>query len=391
MGKKIGLVLSVVPGYSETFFRNKVRVLEEQGFEVILFTQKSEQSKDFKVISAPYNYKRRPILYIVNFIIVFTKLMMSSYSRVTKFIRTERLDGISWKQILKIVYFNAHILSNSVDWLHFGFATLTIGRENLAKAIGAKMAVSFRGYDINVYPIKQPNCYKKLWSKVDKVHSISDSLYQKALGLGLDKSVNYKKITPAIDVSYFTVGNKMPLQNVDIEVFTVARLTWIKGLDFAIEAMAILIKKGINIKYTIAGDGVVFNRLRFMVHQLGLDDYIEFAGELSKEEIVKRLKSTDIYIQPSIDEGFCNAVLEAQACKCLCIASDVGGLKENIVDGVTGWLVPKRSPLSIANKIEELTALSKEQKNKVVQNAHTRVKESFSLEFQRNAFKSFYE
>ena len=67
------------------------------------------------------------------------------------------------------------------------------------------MAVSFRGYDINVYPLKHPGCYDEIWSKVDKVHSISDDLYKKALLLGLGRNISYTKITPAIDHVFFNV------------------------------------------------------------------------------------------------------------------------------------------------------------------------------------------
>ncbi len=59
-----------------------------------------------------------------------------------------------------------------------------------------------------------------------------------------------------------------------------------------------------------------------------------------------------IYVQPSLNEGFCNAVLEAQAMGKLTIASNVGGLPENIVDGKTGWLFENLSSESLAQQIE---------------------------------------
>ena len=60
------------------------------------------------------------------------------------------------------------------------------------------------------------------------------------------------------------------------------------------------------------------------------------------DDIVKFYKKADIYIQYSIEEGFCNAVLEAQSMGVLTIVSDASGLIENVVDGKTGWVVPKR-------------------------------------------------
>ena len=57
-----------------------------------------------------------------------------------------------------------------------------------------------------------------------------------------------------------------------------------------------------------------------------------------------------IYLQYSIQEGFCNAVLEAQALGLLTIVSDAEGLPENVIHGETGWVVPKRKPKFFAQK-----------------------------------------
>ena len=47
--------------------------------------------------------------------------------------------------------------------------------------MGIKSSVSFRGYDIGLYPYDNPGCYDLLWEKIDKVHTISDDLYNKAI------------------------------------------------------------------------------------------------------------------------------------------------------------------------------------------------------------------
>lgn len=60
------------------------------------------------------------------------------------------------------------------------------------------------------------------------------------------------------------------------------------------------------------------------------------------EDIAKHLVTSDIYIQYSVQEGFCNAVLEAQATGMLCVVSDAEGLAENVLHEITGWVVPKK-------------------------------------------------
>src|SRR5690606_24217934 len=151
-------------------------------------------------------------------------------------------------------YLNAHILKAKLDWLHFGFATQALGSETAAKAIGAKMAVSFRGFDINVYPIKNPDCYKSLWKHVDNVYSISQYLLDKALSMGLSSKKPSTIITPAVNMDILPNASNATGQE-NIKIVTIARLTWIKGLDVSIAAMAILKEKGIKFTYCIIGEG----------------------------------------------------------------------------------------------------------------------------------------
>ena len=69
--------------------------------------------------------------------------------------------------------------------------------------MGARSAASFRGFDIGLYPHQHPGCYNLLWDKIDKIHTISDDLYQNAIELGLDPKTPFNKITPAINTDFF--------------------------------------------------------------------------------------------------------------------------------------------------------------------------------------------
>src|SRR5690606_23867831 len=219
---------------------------------------------------------------------------------------------------------NQFILSKKLDWLHFGFGTMALGRENIAAVIGAKMAVSFRGFDIAIYPVKHPNCYDKLFEKTDKVHVISNDIMRLVSQQDLNNKKEIVKITPAIDTSFFKSVSIPP--NGIIKITTMARLHWKKGLEYTLEALALLKNENIPFHYTIIGDGVEKERLQFAIYQLGLGDCVTFTGKLPPEEVKKQLQQTDIYLQYSIQEGFCNAVLEAQAMGLLCVVSDAEGL-----------------------------------------------------------------
>jgi len=389
---RIGVVLARVPGYSETFFHSKISGLVESGHSVFIFVNSNDNQKVLgaQVVSAPVVSKKFILLQI--FLIIYSLVKLSLFAPVNtyRFIKYELKDNERVFKIVQKLYLNSHILTYPLDWLHFGFSTMTLGKENVAIAIGAKMAVSFRGYDINIYPLKNPGCYDKLWAKVDKVHSISDDLYQKAVRLGLPETIPYVKITPAIDVGFFRGKEKTLSFKGKIVIVTIARLSWIKGLEYSIEAMSRLKHNNIDFEYHIIGDGVEYERLKFAIFQFDLEGNVFLDGIKNRTEINDYLNRCDVYLQPSLEEGFCNAVLEAQASSCLCIVSDVGGLRENIKDKVTGWLVPKRDSRAISNKILDVIALTEAEKRVIMRRAENRVIETFSLDKQIEKFLNFY-
>jgi colanic acid/amylovoran biosynthesis glycosyltransferase len=198
------------------------------------------------------------------------------------------------------------------------------------------------------------------------------------------------KITPAIDYELFSNAIENSFDN-RLNIITISRLHWIKGLEYTLEALAKVKQNGISFHYTIIGEGKEKERLQFAVHQLGLLNEVTFTGKLSPEEVKTTLGKGNLYIQYSLQEGFCNAVLEAQAMGKICIASDADGLQENIIDGVTGFVVSKRNPLSLANKIIEVNSLNRNEKIALSNAAAKRVRAQFTLEKQMEQFIAFYD
>ncbi|MEQ9210456.1 MAG: hypothetical protein RLN96_11540, partial [Pseudomonadales bacterium] len=172
----IGLVLAAVPAYSETFFVNKIRFLQEAGARVTVFAdQRNVISFDGCPVVYGMGLERNGELGWLAFWRVVLS-MIRVPGKALQLWKKNKQSGFSSKKNLISLIGSLHILPQKPDWLHFGFGTLAIGREHLASVVGAKMAVSFRGFDIAIYPLKHKACYKLLWSKVDKVHVISDDL-----------------------------------------------------------------------------------------------------------------------------------------------------------------------------------------------------------------------
>ena len=389
---RIALVLAQPPGYSETFFNSKIKGLQDHGMDVRLYCQSKKNGFTLCPVIRSPRVSRNPLLqswYLLKELL----FLLPHWPAVIRYIKLERKEGTGFLQLFKKIYLNAHLLKADLDWLHFGFATMALGSETVAKAIGAKMAVSFRGFDINVYPIKHPECYNLLWKYVDKVHSISHYLLEKARSKGLPRATPYAIITPAVQLATLPTHLAPKASSGPVKIVTIARLHWIKGLDIAIAAMRILKERGLNFRYHIIGDGNQneTERYKFMAYELGLQREVVFTGKRSHQATLEQLAASDIYLQPSLNEGFCNAVLEAQALGKLSIASNVGGLPENIVDGKTGWLFETQNPEALAATIQKIIALSPEEKTKITKTAQKRVREEFNINKQQSEFIGFYE
>ena len=389
---RIGLVLSQVPGYSETFFRNKIKLLFGSGHQVFLFAENTGHVKvEGATVVEPLCLRKtlHPGV-LIHFLKALLICVFIIPVRSIRFMKIEGREKISLPNAFLHLLTNCHILRYNLDWLHFGFATMALQRENVGEALGARVAVSFRGYDIAIYPVKSPGCYSLLWRKLNKVHTISDDLLEIARQQGLPLHIPVVKVTPAIDTKQFYNPDRTGRVGETIRLLSVGRLHWKKGYEYAFRTLALLMEKGINFEFTIVGEGKEFERLAFSVWQYGLSEKVHFAGKVPHNELPGLMQTYDVYLQPSVQEGFCNSVLEAQCNGLYCIVSDAEGLPENVLDGETGRVVPKRSPESLAQAIEEYRSMDDETRLTIIRKAQDRVREEFTLEKQMEKFNSFY-
>lgn len=385
---RIGIVLPSVPAYSETFFRSKIDGLLRNGFEVILFVKNPKGADNFICpVKVHPRLSTNAFIRTVQTIMLFAKLLLTVPKQSFRLVKLTRKYNYSLFQAIRAAVIGAAILPERLDWLHFGFAATALEREFVGKAIGSKVAVSFRGYDINQVPLNDANLYTLLWPHVDKVHSISRYLLEKAHDLGLPEKTPFSIITPAIDVQRFSPKPQPKKVNA---ILLVSRLHWIKGIEQVLEALAVLKALGFSFHANIAGEGEELERLLFARYQLGLTEEVSFLGRKSADEIIDLMQSHEVFIQYSHQEGFCNASLEAQASGMLCVVSDADGLTENVMDGQTGWVVPKRNPKALAKKLQEVFLLSNAEKDSIRKQARNRIVDEFDLKTQEKKFVDFY-
>jgi glycosyltransferase involved in cell wall biosynthesis len=136
------------------------------------------------------------------------------------------------------------------------------------------------------------------------------------------------------------------MQSITFVIGTVGRLTYQKGLDNLLQALALLSE---DIHLILVGVGEEETRLRLQAASLGLEDRVHFAGY--RRDIPDIIGAFDLYIQSSRYEGMPIVVLEAMAAGCPIIATAVDGTRDLIQDGIHGWLVPPDDPTHLAQAI----------------------------------------
>jgi glycosyltransferase involved in cell wall biosynthesis len=131
----------------------------------------------------------------------------------------------------------------------------------------------------------------------------------------------------------------------------VAILRPLKGLDYLIEALKIICERYTSTQLIIIGDGDDRKKLETLAHNLGLSDNIAFLGKKPNTEIPKFLAESDIFVFPSLSEGFPNVLLEAMASGLPVVATNISGISEIIKDGENGLLVKPKNSQDLAEKI----------------------------------------
>ncbi len=142
-----------------------------------------------------------------------------------------------------------------------------------------------------------------------------------------------------VDVEALTPG--APENRFDTPtILYLGRLKRYKGIDIVLRAAARLRTAGADFRLLVAGKGNDLPRLRRLSSRLELGDTVDFLGYVPEEEKVDLLRRSWVHVLTSPKEGWGISILEAAACGTPTVASDSPGLRDAVVDGKTGILVP---------------------------------------------------
>jgi colanic acid/amylovoran biosynthesis glycosyltransferase len=401
--KSIALVVPSFPKLSETFIVSKFLGLLEWGWDVHVICHQSDprEGEQFPNLRKQSDWRQRVHVswpprprWLAALLMPLALLgaVVQNPAGIVRYLRR------GWKRfgldVLRQLYFDIELLKLRPDLIHFEFGALAIGRMHLPELLDCKVTVSFRGYDLNFVGLERPGYYKKVWEKADAVHLLGEDLWKRAQKRGCGPGKPHALIPPAINLEVFDPGRKLHAEVTGspgrpLRILSVGRLEWKKGYEYALQAVQVLVSQGISCEYLIIGGGNYLGAVAFARHQMGLDNVVHLLGPLPPRTVKEKMLWADVFLHAAVSEGFCNAVIEAQAMRLPVVCSDADGLAENVADGQTGFVAPRRDPEAMAAKLK-LLAADYALRQRLGEAGRQRVSNCFQLADQIEAFERFY-
>jgi glycosyltransferase involved in cell wall biosynthesis len=141
---------------------------------------------------------------------------------------------------------------------------------------------------------------------------------------------------------FYPKAKESPSENPHI--VTTSTLIPRNGLDTLIKGFKLLLENVPNASLTIAGEGPLEKELKSLAQELGIESKVKFIATLPHEKVPELLWSADLFVRPSIYEGFGMSFIEAMASGVPVVACPVGGVVDFITHRQTGMLVPPNDP-----------------------------------------------
>lgn len=278
---------------------------------------------------------------------------------------------------------------------HFGPMGARAARLSRLGLLRGRLITTFHANDLTVYPrLHGRSVYRPLFRTGHLQIAISRHGARRLRELGADEE--------AIRVNHVGVDlDALPVQprggHSPLRLISVARLVPKKGLDVALEAVAIVRRRGQPIHYTIVGDGPLREDLTRRAAELDLAAAVRFTGPLPPDRVRAHLLQSDALLQPSVtaadgdEEGIPVSLMEAMGTGMPVVATRHAGIPELVDDGGSGFLVPERDGEALAGAILELAALDPDGRAAMGSAARRKVEDEFDLRKQVAELVALFE
>lgn len=225
--------------------------------------------------------------------------------------------------------------------------------------------------------------YKELESKADLLTTVSES-FRSYIAPFVARPETIKVIPNGFDEKRF---KPLPHENAVTQLITVCRLVPAKGLDVLLRACAELKRRDCPFVLHIIGDGPMRKELEALAQELDLYDDIIFYGYMLHPE--EFMPFFDVFVLPSRAEAFGSVFAEAALCWLALVGTNVGGIAEQIDDGVNGLLVEPENHMALAEALEKV-ASDPDYRHNLARAAWNKAKKAYSLQRVISQLKKVY-
>jgi len=355
--RRIGYVLKMYPRFSETFIVNEVLALEAAGEQVDIFSLRLPADGRFHeslaevrapVTYMPYRVKAHEVWDILRQGLEVLPRLSVHMSDVLALSATDAAGAVQLAMAvrrLEITHLHAHFGSIAADVARVAARLAGIGYSFTAHA------KDIFHVDVDVEALRG-----KL-RDASVVVTVSDyNLHHLRDTFGPDAE-NVVRVYNGLDLKRF--GYSSPAQRPPV-VVGVGRLVPKKGFTHLVDAVAILVREGRDVRLDLVGTGEEEQNLRAQVDALDLRDHVRFLGALSQPRARAAVRQAAALAAPCVvapdgnRDGLPTVLLEAMALGTPCVATPVTGIPEAVRQDHTGLLVPPEDPAALARALARL-------------------------------------
>jgi len=177
-----------------------------------------------------------------------------------------------------------------------------------------------------------------------------------------------------------------------LHAFASGALEGRKGVSLALDAIALAKQKGLKIRYRVGSHGPELDHLRAKVGKLGLESEVEFGAPMPREDYVRELLASDVYLLPSLRDNAPSTLMEAMLAGCVPIVADCGG-PASIVTNECGFRLPVSSRRGITNRLAATLLALQEDPERLMamgEAARGRILTEYTMESYMNKLETIY-